>query len=74
VVLLANGIEKAIEDVDLDDQVLASDPETGETQARPVTALITGDGQKDLIEITIDTEGDEGDETGSVVATAGHPF
>ncbi|MGV3733797.1 MAG: polymorphic toxin-type HINT domain-containing protein [Microcella sp.] len=47
-------------------QVWAADPETGEAGARPVTALIEGEGVKDLV--TVSTA------SGSVVATAGHPF
>ena len=44
----------------------AADPETGEAGARPVTALIEGEGVKDLV--TVSTA------SGSVVATVGHPF
>jgi hypothetical protein len=73
-VLMADGSYRDIEDVRLGDEVLATDPETGVTASRPVTALIEGDGEKKLVEITVDTDGDAGDETGSVVATDGHPF
>lgn len=67
-VLLADGTYRAIEDVEIGDEVLAGDPELGVTAARPVAALIIGIGQKHLVEITI------GDDTGAVVATDGHPF
>lgn len=66
-VLLADGTGKPIEDVRLGDQVLATDPVSGIAEAKPVTALITGEGNKDLVEITVAG-------TGLVTATAGHPF
>jgi RHS repeat-associated protein len=73
-VVLASGATKAIEDVVPGDEVLATDPELGVTEPRPVVAVITGDGSKDLVEITLDLDGDTGDATGSLIATAGHPF
>jgi RHS repeat-associated protein len=73
-VLLANGTHRAIEEVAVGDKVLATDPESGETQARPVTRLITGEGTKELVEVTVDTDGDAGKATGAVVATRAHPF
>ncbi|MFC8827586.1 polymorphic toxin-type HINT domain-containing protein [Streptomyces sp. NPDC057137] len=51
------------------DQVLATDPETGESGPRPVTALIKGTGDKQLVDITLDT-----DKTSTLTATDGHPF
>ncbi len=39
-----------------------------------VIALIVGQGDMDLVEVTVDTDGDAGDDTGTVVATDGHPF
>ncbi|MEU8609253.1 DNRLRE domain-containing protein [Actinoplanes sp. NPDC048791] len=73
-VLMADGSLKPIEDIDLGDEVLAGDPELGITESRPVTDLITGDGEKQLVEITVDTDGAAGKATGSVIATDGHPF
>ncbi|MEV0000696.1 polymorphic toxin-type HINT domain-containing protein [Micromonospora sp. NPDC050980] len=73
-VLMADGSTKAIEDVALDDLVLASSPETGETEARPVSRLINGEGQRDLVAVTVDVDGAAGDETADITATAGHPF
>jgi len=73
-VLMADGSRKRIEDVRIGDRVVATDPATGISRAEPVSALITGSGHKDLVDITIDTDGDAGDQTGSVVATGGHPF
>ncbi|GAB2872444.1 polymorphic toxin-type HINT domain-containing protein [Lentzea nigeriaca] len=65
-VLMADGSTKRIDEIELGDQVLATDPETGESGAREVTATIIGEGAKFLVEI----------ETGAskIVATGGHPF
>ncbi|MEO3746643.1 RHS repeat-associated core domain-containing protein [Plantactinospora sp. B5E13] len=73
-VLMADGGRKPIEDVRVGDVVLATDPTTGETGPRKVTDLIVGQGEKEIVEVTIDVDGDTGDHTASVQATAGHPF
>ncbi|MFG1605155.1 DNRLRE domain-containing protein [Actinoplanes sp. NPDC049265] len=73
-VLMADGTYEPIEDVQVGDEVLATDPELGITAGRPVVDLIEGHGQKDLVRVTVDTDGAAGDRTGSVVATDGHPF
>ncbi|PRW64745.1 LamG-like jellyroll fold domain-containing protein [Actinopolyspora mortivallis] len=73
-VVLADGSREVIEEVELGDRVLATDPETGETEAKRVTATITGEGQKRLVEVTVDVDGDRGGDTESVTATAEHPF
>ncbi|MGK5448634.1 polymorphic toxin-type HINT domain-containing protein [Streptomyces radiopugnans] len=73
-VLMADGSTRAIEDVDIGDKVLATDPETGETAAREVTAEITGKDAKHLVKVTVDIDGEKGDRTASVTATDGHPF
>jgi len=71
---MANGSLKPIEEVRVGDRVLATDPETGETGARSVIALIASEGVKDLVQVTVDTDGEKGNETGAVVATDNHPF
>ncbi|MFJ6571052.1 RHS repeat-associated core domain-containing protein [Streptomyces sp. NPDC091292] len=73
-VLMADGSTKPIEDVDIGDKVLATDPETGRTTARTVTAEIKGEGVKHLVKVTVDTDGKKGKKTASVTATDGHPF
>ncbi|WP_410604236.1 polymorphic toxin-type HINT domain-containing protein [Amycolatopsis sp. lyj-90] len=74
-VVMADGGHKPIEDVREGEQVLATDPETGDTVARPVTAVIVGEGSKNLVEVTVDTDGgDRAGSTGVVVATGEHPF
>ncbi|MGY4739514.1 polymorphic toxin-type HINT domain-containing protein [Streptomyces sp. ATMOS53] len=69
-VLMADGSTKDIEDVDLSDEVLATDPETGKTAARKVTRLIRTEGDKYFNELSIAT--DNGIE--KLTATHEHPF
>ena len=66
-VLMADGTQKPIEDVQVGDEVLATDPESGVTMARPVVELIEHDGEHTMVELTFDD--------GSVLtATDEHPF
>ncbi|GAA0328260.1 hypothetical protein GCM10009540_55170 [Streptomyces turgidiscabies] len=69
-VLLADGASKAIEDIEVGDEVLASDPETGETGPRKVTRLIVTEDDKSFNELSI--AADRGVET--LTATHEHPF
>ncbi|WP_371659829.1 polymorphic toxin-type HINT domain-containing protein [Streptomyces sp. NBC_00280] len=73
-VLMADGTTKPIEDVKTGDKVLATDPGTGRTTVKTVTAEITGKGLKDLVRITLSIEADGKKLTASVTATDGHPF
>lgn len=82
-VLLADGTEKPIEEVEVGDLVYATDPVTGRTEAKPVTATIDGSEEYTLIEITVASEtavdghplsSGNAASFGLVVATAGHPF
>ncbi|WP_326829565.1 polymorphic toxin-type HINT domain-containing protein [Streptosporangium sp. NBC_01810] len=73
-VLMADGTQKPIEDVKVGEYVLATDPETGRTEARAVTVLIPGEGTKNLVKITVDIDGDRGDATAPITATDEHPF
>ncbi|MEV4705763.1 Hint domain-containing protein [Actinoplanes sp. NPDC049316] len=70
-VVLADGSTKAIEDLKVGDEVLATDPKTGETAAKPIEATILGEGDKDLVQITVKV-GASDEET--IIATDGHPF
>ncbi|WP_435212528.1 RHS repeat-associated core domain-containing protein [Streptomyces sp. bgisy034] len=65
-VLMADGTRRPIKDVEVGDEVVATDPQTGESGPRKVITLIQGTGKKKLVEITTDT--------GTVTATDGHPF
>ncbi|MEV6491585.1 polymorphic toxin-type HINT domain-containing protein, partial [Actinoplanes sp. NPDC051633] len=73
-VLMADGTYRAIEDIKVGDEVLATDPELGISAARPVVALIEGSGEKDLVAVTVDTDGPAGSASGTVIATDGHPI
>lgn len=71
-VLMADGTTKPIEQVTNGDQVLATDPETGETAVETVTAEIKGEGLKHLVKVTVANAA--GDRLAEVTATDGHPF
>ncbi|WP_366510797.1 polymorphic toxin-type HINT domain-containing protein [Streptomyces sp. MP131-18] len=70
-VLMADGTTKAVEDLEIGEEILATDPATGETGPRTVTAELTNSGDKDLVTLTItDTQGN----THSLTSTAEHPY
>ncbi|MEW1725220.1 polymorphic toxin-type HINT domain-containing protein, partial [Streptomyces sp. NPDC093109] len=69
-VLLADGTTKNIEDIKVGDQVLATNPATGETSTQPVTELLPSEGDKELNKLTIATP----DGNKNITATAEHPF
>ncbi|WP_353962284.1 polymorphic toxin-type HINT domain-containing protein [Streptomyces mirabilis] len=71
-VLLGDGRTKAIEDIRVGEKVLATDPVSGRTQAEPVQATITGQGEKSLVKVTVSAYGPGA--TATVTATDGHPF
>ncbi|KPI23841.1 protein of unknown function DUF312, partial [Actinobacteria bacterium OK074] len=71
-VLLSDGRTKAIEDVDVGDQVLATDPESGLTRAEPVEATITSRGDKNLVRVEVPGNGPGA--TGTVTSTDKHRF
>ncbi|WP_449060996.1 polymorphic toxin-type HINT domain-containing protein [Planomonospora algeriensis] len=69
-VLMADGSRKPIENVKVGDRVIATDPETGVTGPRTVTALIEGEGTKNLVQITMGAQHVGND----IIATDNHPF
>ncbi|MET9106651.1 LamG-like jellyroll fold domain-containing protein [Streptomyces zhihengii] len=73
-VVMGDGSRKPIEKVEAGDQVLATDPTTGQSSGREVTATIEGSGEKHLVGLTLDTDGPAGDATDTLTATQGHPF
>jgi hypothetical protein len=73
-VLLADGSTRPIEKVKIGDLVLATDPITGVTAAKPVIDTIYGAGGKQLVDVTVDTDGDRGANTATITATHNHPF
>ncbi|WP_212844092.1 polymorphic toxin-type HINT domain-containing protein [Catellatospora sp. IY07-71] len=73
-VLLADGTTVPIEKMKIGDVVLATDPKTGRTEPKRVTATISSSGEKKLVQIGVDVDGDRGDATGLITATEHHPF
>ncbi|MFD5489068.1 MULTISPECIES: polymorphic toxin-type HINT domain-containing protein [Streptomyces] len=73
-VLMADGTSKPIEELEIGEQVLATDPETGETVAKDVTATILGSGSKGLVEIAVDADRDPDTAPDLITATDKHPF
>ncbi|NEC86492.1 hypothetical protein G3I71_11835 [Streptomyces sp. SID12501] len=69
-VLLADGTTEDIEDIELGDEVQATDPETGESGSRKVTRLIVTESDKKFNELSIATE----DGIEKLTATHEHPF
>ncbi|MDT7572099.1 MAG: hypothetical protein QOE05_2273, partial [Actinomycetota bacterium] len=66
-VLLADGTSKPIEDVDVGDLVVATDPRAGVTDVRAVTALMAHGGLHTMVDLALS------DGT-TIVATDHHPF
>ncbi|MGW7030774.1 ricin-type beta-trefoil lectin domain protein [Streptomyces xanthophaeus] len=73
-VLMADGSTEPIENLEQGDKVLATDPETGETLVKDVTATVLGEGVKNLVEVAVDTDGDAGTPADLITATDKHPF
>ncbi|MGW0664880.1 polymorphic toxin-type HINT domain-containing protein [Streptodolium elevatio] len=69
-VLLADGTRKAISDIQIGDQVTATDPLTGETTAERVTDVIVTHKDKEYTDVTVATP------TGvdTVTSTTHHPY
>jgi hypothetical protein len=70
-VLLADGTHRPIEDIRVGDQVWATDPETGVSGPRQVTHLITSQGVKQLVDLTV---GNLWLGRHTITATGPHPF
>ncbi|MDG4831587.1 HYD1 signature containing ADP-ribosyltransferase family protein [Solwaraspora sp. WMMD1047] len=74
-VRMADGSSKPIEQVEPGDSVVATDPETGETNPQQVTAAVEGTGTKHLIDLTLVGAGaGGGGPPATVTATDGHRF
>ena len=54
--------------------MVATDPEAGESGPQKVVATIVGHGEKELVEVTVDVDGDAGDAVSTIIATVEHPF
>ncbi|MFF0553406.1 polymorphic toxin-type HINT domain-containing protein [Streptomyces sp. NPDC004311] len=69
-VLLADGTSKPIEELTEGDEVIATDPETGETAKQPVTATIYTEDDKTYVDLSIQTP----DGIKTITTTGHHPF
>ena len=72
-VLLANGSRKPIEQLRAGDKVVSTDPATGVTSAKPVTATIVGSGAKVLVTLTVKGAGGSSASADQVTATERSP-
>jgi RHS repeat-associated protein len=74
-VLMADGSQRAIKDINVGDQVLAADPTTGRTGARTVTALHSNH-DTDLADVTVQNGDAQSGSAGTQVlhTTRHHPF
>jgi len=73
-VLMADGTRKPIERVRVGDRILSTQPGSWRTATKVVTATIKGTGDKDLVDLTLDTDGDAGTATAKLTTTAHHLF
>ncbi|MCC3651547.1 HINT domain-containing protein [Streptomyces sp. S07_1.15] len=69
-VLLSDGTRKDIEDVEIGDEVVVTDPETGETTTRDVVVTIVTADDKNFVDVTVTTN----DGPASLISTVNHPF
>ncbi|MDK9495229.1 ricin-type beta-trefoil lectin domain protein [Streptomyces katrae] len=67
-VLMADGTVKNIEDVKIGEEVIATDPQSGETASKTVTSEIFTEDDKDYIELTV-----KGQDR-PITTTTHHPF
>ncbi|MEV4374564.1 polymorphic toxin-type HINT domain-containing protein [Nonomuraea sp. NPDC049637] len=70
---MADGSYKAIEDVEIGDKVLATDPDTGESSPETVLDRTASFGAKHLVKISLQAAVSLNDDA-TVVATSSHPF
>ncbi|MCX4756216.1 polymorphic toxin-type HINT domain-containing protein [Kitasatospora purpeofusca] len=69
-VLMADGSTRPIEDVKPGDAVASSDPQTGESASKPVTAKIITPNDTEFTELTVT----DGSTPTTIVSTAHHPY
>ncbi|MFI1399558.1 polymorphic toxin-type HINT domain-containing protein [Streptomyces sp. NPDC020681] len=69
-VLMADGSTKPIEELEPGDEVMATDPETGETTAKQVTATIFTKDDKEFVKLGVMTD----DGLRVITTTDHHPF
>jgi RHS repeat-associated protein len=70
-VLMADGSAKPISEVEIGDEVTATDPESGESTSREVVATIVHADEGEMTRLTVTSE--DRTDSGSVDATSWHP-
>ncbi|OAH13198.1 tRNA3(Ser)-specific nuclease WapA precursor [Streptomyces jeddahensis] len=73
-VVMADGSTKAIEELREGDHVLATDVESGDTRGREVIDTFSSKGGKDLVTLTVDVDGRDGDRTAKITSTEAHTY
>lgn len=73
-VLMADGTAKPIEDLRDGDTVMATDPQTGETAPRTVTATITTPDDKDFTDLTLTDDANPRGPPVAITSTYHHPY
>jgi hypothetical protein len=73
-VLLADGRTEEIEDLAVGDSVVATQPVVGLTEAKVITATIESVGAKQIVDVTVDVDGNIGPKTATISASENHPF
>ncbi|MBZ9594685.1 hypothetical protein K7B06_06150 [Streptomyces erythrochromogenes] len=72
-VQMADGASKAIEDVEVGDKVLATDPQTGETAPKTVTATIITPDDKEFTDLTLTDDAGPRGPPATLTSTSHHP-
>ncbi|MFC4585791.1 polymorphic toxin-type HINT domain-containing protein [Sphaerisporangium corydalis] len=73
-VKMADGTLKPIEKIKIGEEVLATDPLTGETTAKAVLATYSGLSYLTLVQVTVDADGKKGNAAGTILTTEHHLF
>ncbi|WP_150517283.1 polymorphic toxin-type HINT domain-containing protein [Streptomyces subrutilus] len=73
-VQMADGTTKAIEDIQVGDTVLATDPQTGETSPKKVTDTITTPDDKDFTDLTLTNGANPDGPAVTLTSTYHHPY
>ncbi|MFF4261406.1 polymorphic toxin-type HINT domain-containing protein [Streptomyces virginiae] len=72
-VLMADGTTKAMEDIQVGDKVMATDPQTGETAPKEVTNTITTPDDKEFTDLTLTDDANPRGPPAVITSTYHHP-
>ncbi|MGW0363063.1 polymorphic toxin-type HINT domain-containing protein [Streptomyces sp. NPDC002990] len=73
-VQMADGGTKAIQDIQVGDTVMATDPQTGETRPKQVTATITTPDDKEFTDLTLTDDASPRGPPVAITSTSHHPY